>query len=52
MEKRDRYKEQAKSLAISEGVEASPEQAALWEKYKRVRNSINNRMKHAGGGQV
>ena len=45
MEERDQYKDQAKALAMSDGEEVSPEQAGLWEKYKKLRNSINNRLK-------
>ena len=45
MKQRDRFKEQAKATASSEGREASPEQAELWSKYKTLRNNINNRTK-------
>ena len=46
MNQRDLYKEQAKVMASSEGRGASTEQAELWDKYKKLRNSINNRIKN------
>ena len=36
---------QATSLASSDGIEASSEQADVWGKYKKLRNQINNRIK-------
>ena len=44
MKKRDKFKEQAKELAKSEGQYASPEQIQLWRKYRKLRNSINNKV--------
>ena len=43
MNERDKLKEQAKEMASVEGRDASPEQAQLWEKYKKLRNSLSNR---------
>ena len=43
MLERDKYKEQAKSLATVEGRRVSPEQEELWKKYKTLRNNISNR---------
>ena len=43
MAERDKYKEQAKNMAIFEDSgEASAEQADLWDRYKKLRNRINN----------
>ena len=43
MEQRDEFKEQAKNLANFDGQFASPEQAELWGRYKKLRNKINNK---------
>jgi hypothetical protein len=45
MKERDRFKEQAKDMVNHDGRVASPEQAELWSKYKKLRNKINNRIK-------
>ena len=45
MEERDRIKQEAKAMAISESDTASQEQAQLWARYKKLRNSINNKVK-------
>ena len=45
MDERDRFKEQAIAMASSEVGQASQSQAELWEKYKKLRNRINNRTK-------
>ena len=44
MKKRDKLKVQAKELAKSEGQDASPEQVQLWGNYRKLRNSINNKV--------
>ena len=44
MKKRGKFKEQAKELAKSEGQYASPEQIQLWRKYRKLRNSIHNKV--------
>ena len=43
MEERDRCKNQAVRLANIEGRSASVQQVNLWKKYKRLRNSLNNK---------
>ena len=45
MNQRDKLKEQAKALAISEGKNSSAEQTELWSGYKKLRNKVNNRIK-------
>ena len=45
MKERDMCKEQAKVMASVEGRGTSAEQAELWDKYKTLRNNINNRIK-------
>ena len=45
MAERDRFKEQAKVLATTDGIATSAEQVELWSKYKILRNKINNRIK-------
>ena len=45
MEERDKLKEKAKDLAMSENGTVSPEQAELWSRYKTLRNNINNTIK-------
>ena len=44
MKERDKLKEQAKALAKAEGQYTSYEQSKLWEKYRKLRNSINNKI--------
>ena len=36
MEERDKYKQEAKDMAMAEGTDVSPRQAELWSKYKKV----------------
>ena len=43
MSERDQIKEEAKSMASREGRQASPEQAELWDQYKKLRNKVNNK---------
>ena len=43
MKERDKYKDQAKELASTEGKDTSPEQALLWGKYRQLRNLVNNK---------
>ena len=43
MNERDELKEKAKEMASLEGKHASPEQSLLWERFKKLRNSINNK---------
>ena len=45
MEERDKLKEEAKGMALSEGETTSNQQAELWSRYKKLRNNINNRVK-------
>ena len=45
MKQRDKFKQEAKTMASSEGREASNAQAELWSKHKKLRNLINNRTK-------
>ena len=45
MKERDTCKEQAKVMASVEGRGASAEQAELWDKFKTLRNNINNRIR-------
>ena len=45
MKERDMCKEEAKVMASVEGRGTSAEQAELWNKFKTLRNSINNRIK-------
>ena len=45
MIQRDKFKEQAKALAISEGRNSSSEQTEMWRGYKRLRNKVSNRIK-------
>ena len=45
MKQRDRLKEEAKVMASNDGIQASAEQVELWDKYKKVRNKVNNRNK-------
>ena len=45
MKQRDRLKEEAKIMARTDGVQASPEQVELWDRFKKVRNKVNNRNK-------
>ena len=42
MEERNKLKEKALHLAGLEGRDASEEQAELWKRYKKLRNSLNN----------
>ena len=46
MEQRDEIKEKAKVLGSEVDISASREQAQLWNKYKKLRNLISNRIKH------
>ena len=43
MKERNKYKEEAKALAILERYKVSWSQIELW--YKKIRNRINNRIK-------
>ena len=45
MEERDRVKQEAKNMVISEGNTASQEQVQMWDRYKKLRNSVNNWVK-------
>ena len=45
MEERDNFKKEAKGLALLEGANVSADQLELWDKYKKLRNKINNRIK-------
>ena len=44
MKERDNYKEKAKAMANVEVGGVSSEQENLWNKYKQLRNKINNRI--------
>ena len=45
MKERDKIKEEAKAMASREGRAASVEQSELWNRYKKLRNNVNNRIK-------
>ena len=44
MQEWDMYKEKAKAMASVEVGEVSSEQEDMWNKYKKLRNNINNRI--------
>ena len=45
MKERDMLKEQAKAMASVEGRGSSLEQTEIWNKFKQIRNNINNRIR-------
>ena len=46
MKIRDKYKEEAKEMALNDGNIVSAAQLELWSKYRKLRNSLNNKMKN------
>ena len=45
MKKRDKLKQEAKTMALIDGVAVSAAQTSLWHEYRKIRNKVNNRTK-------